>query len=193
MCYQGFSKLHQAKLAMLKEHFATSDRTTLNNGWQSALRYLDKHVRQQQAAAQGEKLLESGEYQTTYANLGKVESSGLWHQLSHLLDDRLNAGIANKIRQLMSHDQQLQSLIATLQDNVSTDATVTLMLKDSVREQLEEAWLEKRNSPKWLISALINRDNLRLKYIAFSKSQTKTDGFATSGIFARGLILLPSP
>ncbi|MEM6050702.1 AvrE-family type 3 secretion system effector [Erwinia sp. P7711] len=174
------------KLDRLVAHFAPRDRTTLNNGQQAVLRDLDKHLRQQKAAEQGKRLLQNGEYQTTYANLSKVNSNGLWHQLSHLLDGQLNASNATKIRELMSSDHQLQSLIATLQDNVSTDATVTLELKDEVREQLEERWLEQGNSPEEMMAELINRDNLRLKSIAFTKSQIKTDGFATPAFLLGG-------
>ena len=174
------------KLDRLVAHFAPRDRTTLNNGQQAVLRDLDKHLRQQKAAEQGKRLLQNGEYQTTYANLSKVNSNGLWHQLSHLLDGQLNASNATKIRELMSSDHQLQSLIATLQDNVSTDATVTLELKDEVREQLEQRWLEQGNSPEEMMAELINRDNLRLKSIAFTKSQIKTDGFATPAFLLGG-------
>lgn len=174
------------KLNELVAHFAPRDRTTLNNGQQAVLRDLDKHLRQQRAAEQGKKLLQNGEYQTTYANLSKVDSNGLWHQLSHLLDGQLNASNATKIRELMSRDHQLQSLIATLQDNVSTDATVTLELKDEVREQLEQRWLEQGNSPEEMMAELTNRDNLRLKSIAFTKSQIKTDGFATPAFLLGG-------
>lgn len=174
------------KLDKLVEHFAPRDRTTLNNGQQAVLRDLDKHLRQQKAAEQGKRLLQNGEYQTTYANLSKVNSNGLWHQLSHLLDGQLNASNATKIRELMSSDHQLQSLIATLQDNVSTDATVTLELKDEVREQLEQRWLEQGNSPEEMMAELTNRDNLRLKSIAFTKSQIKTDGFATPAFLLGG-------
>ena len=174
------------KLDQLVAHFAPRDRTTLNNGQQAVLRDLDKHLRQQKAAEQGKRLLQNGEYQTTYANLSKVDSNGLWHQLSHLLDGQLNASNATKIRELMSRDHQLQSLIATLQDNVSTDATVTLELKDEVREQLEQRWLEQGNSPEEMMAELTNRDNLRLKSIAFTKSQIKTDGFATPSFLLGG-------
>lgn len=162
------------KLDMLNDHFPLPQhRLHLNNSQQAALRDLDKHTRQQTAAENGGKLLESGEYQTTYANLSKVDSNGIWHQISHLLDGRLNASNATKIRELMSNDHQLQSLIASLQDNVSTDATVTLELKDSVRERLEQRWMTEGNSPEETVAELTNRDNLRLKSIAFTKSQSK--------------------
>lgn len=174
------------KLTQLDAHFTERDRATMSNGQQAALRDLDKHVRQQSAADQGKKLLQSGQYQTTYANLSKVDSLGLWHQLSHLLDGKLNASNATKIRELMGHDLQLQSLIATLQDNVSTDATVTLELKDDARERLEKRWLEQGNSQQEMISELTNRENLRIKSIAFNKSQTKTDGFATPAFLLGG-------
>lgn len=130
--------------------------------------------------------MQGGEYQTTYANLSKVDSNGLWHQLSHLLDGSLNASNANKMRELMKDDHQLQTLIAALQDNVSTEATVTLELKDEVRERLEQRWLEQGNSPEEMQAELTNRDNLRLKSIAFTKSQVKTDGFATPAFLLGG-------
>ena len=174
------------KLAQLNTHFAAGNRATMNNGQQAALRDLDKQTRQQSAADGGKKLLQSGEYQTTYANLSKVDSNGLWHQLSHLLDGKLNASNATRIRELMGNDHQLQSLIATLQDNVSTDATVTLELKDEVRERLEKRWLEHGNSPEEMMAELTNRDNLRLKSIAFTKTQIKTDGFATPAFLLGG-------
>ena len=174
------------KLAQLTAHFGSADRAAMNNGQQAALRDLDKLSRQQSAADQGKKLLQSGEYQTTYANLSKVDSNGLWHQLSHLLDGKLNASNATKIRELMGNDHQLQSLIATLQDNVSTDATVTLELKDEVRAKLEKRWLEHGNSPDEMMAELTSRDNLRLKSIAFTKTQIKTDGFATPAFLLGG-------
>ncbi|MGE9553709.1 AvrE-family type 3 secretion system effector [Erwinia amylovora] len=174
------------KLDKLDAHFTPRNSERMNNGQQAALRDLDKHLRQQTAAERGHKLLQNGEYQTTYANLSKVDNNGLWHQLSNLLDGSLNASNANKMRELMGSDHQLQTLIASLQDNVSTDATVTLELKDEVRERLEKRWLEQGNSPEEMTAELTNRDNLRLKSIAFTKSQVKTDGFATPAFLLGG-------
>lgn len=174
------------KLDKLDAHFSPRDLREKSNEQQAALRDLDKHLRQQSAAERGQKLLQGGEYQTTYANLSKVDSNGLWHQLSHLLDGSLNASNANKMRELMKDDHQLQTLIAALQDNVSTEATVTLELKDEVRERLEQRWLEQGNSPEEMQAELTNRDNLRLKSIAFTKSQVKTDGFATPAFLLGG-------
>ncbi|MEI2267002.1 AvrE-family type 3 secretion system effector [Erwinia sp. CGal63] len=174
------------KLDKLDAHFTPREMREKNNEQQAALRDLDKHLRQQSAAERGQKLLQGGEYQTTYANLSKVDSNGLWHQLSHLLDGTLNASNATKMRELMKDDHQLQSLIAALQDNVSTEATVTLELKDEVRERLEQRWLQQGNSPDEMRAELTNRDNLRLKSIGFTKSQTKTDGFATPAFLLGG-------
>lgn len=174
------------KLSRLDAHFTPRDSHEKSNEQQAALRDLDKHLRQQSAADRGLKLLQGGEYQTTYANLSKVDSNGLWHQLSHLLDGSLNASNASKMRELMKDDHQLQTLIATLQDNVSTEATVTLELKDEVREKLEQRWLREGNSPEEMRAELTNRDNLRLKSIAFTKSQVKTDGFATPAFLLGG-------
>ncbi|WP_312042604.1 AvrE-family type 3 secretion system effector [Erwinia sp.] len=174
------------KLDKLDAHFSPRNLREKNNEQQAALRDLDKHLRQQSAAEQGLKLLQGGEYQTTYANLSKVDSNGLWHQLSHLLDGSLNASNANKMRELMKDDHQLQTLIAALQDNVSTEATVTLELKDEVRESLEKRWLDRGNSPEEMRAELTNRDNLRLKSVAFTKSQVKTDGFATPAFLLGG-------
>ncbi|WP_380184312.1 AvrE-family type 3 secretion system effector [Kalamiella sp. sgz302252] len=174
------------KLDKLDAHFTPRNIREKSNEQQAALRDLDKHLRQQTAAERGQKLLQGGEYQTTYANLSKVDSNGLWHQLSHLLDGSLNASNATKMRELMKDDHQLQSLIASLQDNVSTEATVTLELKDEVRERLEQRWLAQGNSPDEMRAELTNRDNLRLKSIAFTKSQVKTDGFATPAFLLGG-------
>lgn len=174
------------KLNKLDDHFTPRDIREKSNEQQAALRDLDKHLRQQSAAERGQKLLQGGEYQTTYANLSKVDSNGLWHQLSHLLDGSLNASNASKMRELMKDDHQLQGLIAALQDNVSTEATVTLELKDEVRERLEQRWLREGNSPEEMRAELTNRDNLRLKSIAFTKSQVKTDGFATPAFLLGG-------
>jgi len=174
------------KLDKLDAHFTPRNLREKSNEQQAALRDLDKHLRQQTAAERGQKLLQGGEYQTTYANLSKVDSNGLWHQLSHLLDGSLNASNATKMRELMKDDHQLQSLIASLQDNVSTEATVTLELKDEVRERLEQRWLAQGNSPDEMRAELTNRDNLRLKSIAFTKSQVKTDGFATPAFLLGG-------
>ncbi|MBV4366128.1 AvrE-family type 3 secretion system effector [Erwinia phyllosphaerae] len=174
------------KLDKIDAHFTPRNLRQKSNEQQAALRDLDKHLRQQSAAEKGQKLLQNGEYQTTYANLSKVDSNGIWHQLSHLLDGSLNASNANKMRELMKDDRQLQTLIAALQDNVSTEATVTLELKDDVREKLEKRWLEQGNSPEEMRAELTRRDNLRLKSIAFSKSQVKTDGFATPAFLLGG-------
>lgn len=168
------------ELETMETHLYNLYGATMSNEQQAALRDLGKHVRQQEAADNGRTLLGSDQYETTYENPGNAGNPGLWHKLSHLLDGKLNASNATKIRELMDHSPQLQSLIATLQDNLCTNATVTLELNDEARDRLEKHWLEQENSQQEVISELTNHDNLRIKSIAFNESQTKTDGFGAA-------------
>lgn len=183
---QSTARTARQKLNALDVHFESRRGEEGTNGQKAALRELDKHLRQQYAAERGLTLLQNGEYQTTYANTSKVDNNGLWHQFSHWLDGELNASNATRIRQLMTDDHRLQTLIARLKDNVSTDATVTLELKNDVRERLEQRWLKEGIGADELTAELTDRNNLRLKAIGFSKGQSKSDGFSTPAFLLGG-------
>ncbi|WP_213989509.1 AvrE-family type 3 secretion system effector [Sodalis sp. dw_96] len=145
----------------------------------AALRDLKRNLNQQTAINQHMQLLDNIEYKTTYNNLSKIDSNNLMHLLHKLGSQDLPASNAELIGGLMADNPRLKEDIRGFQHAQDTQAVVTLELKDSMKEQIAQQWLNNEIDTREVITRLKTRANMRVKSIAFTRNEIKRDGIAS--------------
>ena len=179
------------RLGKLEDHFArfipkSRHHELTGNGPQAALQTLQQTVRQQKAVLNQQQLVNKAEYQSTYKNLSRIDSNGLFHFVRHLMEGEFSPSNADRITQMMGEDYRLKALLRGLQDNSSSQAVVSLELKTKPREKLAEQWADHTVTQDSIVDLLKDRDKLRLKSITFTKTQSKSDGFSTPSFLLGG-------
>ncbi|WP_034946191.1 AvrE-family type 3 secretion system effector [Erwinia oleae] len=174
------------KLDRLDAHFTPRNYDSRNNAQRGALRDLDKHIRQQKAWEEGNLLLDSGEHKVTFSNMNKVTGDSLKDNLAKLLGGLLASEAVEKVIQLAENDERLKETLSSLKDNTSATAVVTLEMKDDARDDLEDRLLNGGKVPDDLSQELVDYSKMRVKSIDFTKTQTKSDGFATPAFLLGG-------
>ncbi|WP_034810029.1 MULTISPECIES: AvrE-family type 3 secretion system effector [Enterobacteriaceae] len=179
------------RLGKLETHFArfippSRHHELTGNGPQAALQSLQQTVRQQNAVLNQQQLVNKAEYQSTYKNLSRIDNNGLFHFMRHFMEGEFSPSNADRITQMMGEDYRLKALLRGLQDNSSSQAVVSLELKTKPREKLADQWANHTVTQDSIVDLLKDRDKLRLKSIAFTKTQSKSDGFSTPSFLLGG-------
>ncbi|QIX94565.1 AvrE-family type 3 secretion system effector [Cedecea sp. FDAARGOS_727] len=179
------------RLGKLEHHFArfippSRHHEIVGNGPLAALQSLQQTVRQQSAVLNQQQLVNKAEYQSTYKNLSRIDSNGLFHFVRHFMEGEFSPSNADRITQMMGEDYRLKALLRGLQDNSSSQAVVSLELKTKPREKLADQWANHTVTQDSIVDLLKDRDKLRLKSIAFTKTQSKSDGFSTPSFLLGG-------
>lgn len=160
--------------------------TPANNGQYGVINSARQLNTQRQALSLHCQGLNSAEYQSTYNNLRKVDSNNLMHVVHSLFASELPESGAEAISRFMEEKPMLKEVIRELQNNRNTQAVVTLELKDEVKFELQQMWLNHETQPEEVQAMLKDRSNLRVKSIGFSETDTKQEGiniplFVTGG------------
>jgi len=176
------------KLKALMEHFKPqlAGKEMQGNGQREAMLQLAQNNRQQKMAERKGKEIGSAEYRSSYGNLGKLDSNSFFHSLFHMVSTRPSDSNADRIAKLMDEDPRLKLMIRELQENSSTEAVVTLELNEQQKAKMAADWLAGGTTPDQMLATLSNSDNLRIKSIGFTRSQSKGDGFATPAFLLGG-------
>ncbi|KOC94678.1 AvrE-family type 3 secretion system effector [Winslowiella iniecta] len=172
------------KLDKLTRHLLSM--TPANNGQYGVLNSAKQLTLQQQAADLHCQALNSAEYQTTYNNLHKIDSNNLMHVLHNLIASELPPSNAERISSFMEQKPMLKEVIRELQKHSDTQAVVTLEMKDSEKFRTQQLWLSHQTQPEDIQKLLQDRNNLRIKAITFTETNTKPEGitipfFVTGG------------
>ena len=186
-------KLPAEKLKLLVGHFKTQlntpfePGTTLRgNAQRDAILQLAQSNRQQILAERKGKEIGTAEYRSTYSNLSKLDSNSFFHNLFHMVSTRPSDSNADRIAKMMDDDPRLKQMVRELQQNSSTEAVVTLELNESQKDKMAGEWQVGGITPQEIVAVLSNSDNLRIKSIGFTRSQSKGDGFATPAFLIAG-------
>lgn len=168
------------QLAILNEHFA--DKTAKNDVQHQGLMSLQKlNVRQDVAQRDGA-TLDSVKHTTSYTNLSKLTENGLFQVIGNHLFSSLPPSNADRINQLIADNPALKDIVSRLQDNDRASVTVTLELKDDVREKIEKGIQNKTHGKDEVIALFKDGNNLRLASIDVSQTVKKSEGFNTPAV-----------
>ncbi|MCE9730089.1 AvrE-family type 3 secretion system effector [Pectobacterium sp. IFB5596] len=168
------------QLAILNEHFA--DKTAKNDDQHQGLLSLQKlNVRQDVAQRDGA-TLDSVKHTTSYTNLSKLTENGLFQVIGNHLFSSLPPSNADRINQLIADNPALKDIVNRLQDNDRASVTVTLELKDDVREKIEKGIQNKTHGKDDVIALFKDGNNLRLASIDVSQTVKKSEGFNTPAV-----------
>ncbi|RWR01004.1 hypothetical protein ED28_16270 [[Pantoea] beijingensis] len=186
-------KLPADKLKALVEHFKPQlskpfapGTTMRGNAQRDAILQLRQSNRQQILAERKGKEIGTAEYRSTYGNLNKLDSNSFFHNLFHMVNPRPSDSNADRIAKMMDDDPRLKQIVRELQQNSSTEAVVTLELSEAQKNKVADAWQGGDITPQEIFETLSNSDNLRIKSIGFTRSQSKGDGFATPAFLLGG-------
>ncbi|APS30229.1 AvrE-family type 3 secretion system effector [Pectobacterium brasiliense] len=168
------------QLAILNEHFA--GKTAKTDDQHQGLMNLQKlNVRQDVAQRDGA-TLDSVKHTTSYTNLSKLTENGLFQVIGNHLFSSLPPSNADRINQLIADNPALKDIVSRLQDNDRASVTVSLELKDDVREKIEKGIQNKTHGKDDVIALFKDGNNLRLASIEVSKAVKKSEGFNTPAV-----------
>lgn len=162
------------KLDKLLNHLLTL--TPANNGQYGVILSARALNYQRQAQALHCQMIKSAEYQSTYNNLRKVDSNNLMHVVHSLFASELPESAAEAISRFMEEKPLLKEVIRELQKNRNTQAVVTMELHDETSDTLCRMWLHHETEPEDVAALLRDRNQLRVKSIAFSETDSKQEG-----------------
>ncbi|WFN55953.1 AvrE-family type 3 secretion system effector [Dickeya lacustris] len=174
------------KLTILGKHFAA--KTPIGDGQYAAVQGLQAKIRQQEAAQHQGVTLDSASYSTSYANLSKLDSNGVFHALRKLVSDNLPPTNAERIHGFMAQNPALNAVVKQMQSLTNASAGVSLELKDSVKAMIEDRL--KQDSPsaankasahppisqEEIVALFRDSNNLRIKSIDFTQTVKNKEG-----------------
>ncbi|MBP2850155.1 AvrE-family type 3 secretion system effector [Dickeya oryzae] len=164
------------QLAILNTHFDA--KTPADDGQYGAIRDLQAKVRQHDAAGKQGVTLDSASYSTTYADLAKLDSNGIFHALRKLVSDNLPPTNAERIHGFMEENPALKAVVQKMQSLTNATAGVSLELKDEVKARVEKG-IQNNTLGKDDIAAIFrDSNNLRIKSVDFTQTVKNKEGLA---------------
>ncbi|WP_033568844.1 AvrE-family type 3 secretion system effector [Dickeya undicola] len=164
------------KLAILNKHFEA--KTPVGDAQYGAIQGLQSKTRQHEAAEKQGATLDSASYSTTYANLSKLDSNGVFHALRKLVSDNLPPTNAERIHGFMEENPALKAVVQKMQSLTNATAGVSLELKDEVKNKVEKG-IQNNTLGKDDIAAIFrDSNNLRIKSIDFTQTVKNKEGLA---------------
>ncbi|WES88265.1 AvrE-family type 3 secretion system effector [Dickeya fangzhongdai] len=164
------------KLAILNKHFEA--KTPAGDAQYGAIQGLQSKTRQHEAAEKQGATLDSASYSTTYANLSKLDSNGIFHALRKLVSDNLPPTNAERIHGFMEENPALKAVVQKMQSLTNATAGVSLELKDEVKTKVEKG-IQNNTLGKDDIAAIFrDSNNLRIKSIDFTQTVKNKEGLA---------------
>ncbi|WP_168394442.1 AvrE-family type 3 secretion system effector [Erwinia amylovora] len=168
------------QLHILQQHFSAKD--VVGDERYEAVRNLKKLVIRQQAADSHSMELGSASHSTTYKNLSRINNDGIVELLHKHFDAALPASSAKRLGEMMNNDPALKDIIKQLQSTPFSSASVSMELKDGLREQTEKAILDGKVGREEVGVLFQDRNNLRVKSVSVSQSVSKSEGFNTPAL-----------
>ncbi len=172
------------QLEALHNHF--NDRQVSGDDRYEALRSLQKLVLRQQSAEANRPELGSASHSTSYNNLSRLDNSGFFGLLQQHFTASLPPDSATRLSGLMEKDPLLKGLIKQLQTTPFSTASVTMELKDGLRDDTEKAMLAGKIGREELGVLFQDRNNLRIKSIAVSQNVSSKEGFTAPALLLGG-------
>ncbi|WP_237435034.1 AvrE-family type 3 secretion system effector [Dickeya dianthicola] len=164
------------KLAVLNKHFEA--KTPAGDAQYGAIQGLQSKTRQHEAAEKQGATLDSASYSTSYANLSKLDSNGIFHALRKLVSDNLPPTNAERIHGFMEENPALKAVVQKMQSLTNATAGVSLELKDEVKTKVEKG-IQNNTLGKDDIAAIFrDSNNLRIKSIDFTQTVKNKEGLA---------------
>ncbi|MEI7344191.1 AvrE-family type 3 secretion system effector [Dickeya chrysanthemi] len=164
------------KLAILNKHFEA--KTPVGDGQYGAIQGLQSKSRQHEAAEKQGVTLDSASYSTSYANLSKLDSNGIFHALRKLVSDNLPPTNAERIHGFMEENPALKAVVQKMQSLTNATAGVSLELKDEVKAKVEQG-IQNNTMGKDDIAAIFrDSNNLRIKSVDFTQTVKNKEGLA---------------
>nr|QVN30073.1 AvrE [Erwinia psidii] len=165
------------QLDALHRHFNTS--SVVGDDRYEAVRTLQKLALRQQAVDSNTMELASARHSTSYGNLSRLDKNGIFSILQHHFNAALPASSATRLSAMMDSDPVLKGLIKALQKTPYSSASVTMELKDDLRDQTEKAILDGKVGRDELGVLFQDRNNLRIRSVSVSQFVSKNEGFNT--------------
>ncbi len=165
------------QLSDLDRHFSGSN--GVGDDRYEALRSLQQLVLRQQAAETDTLGLGSATHSTTYSNLARLDKNGVVDMLHQHFNAALPPTSATRLGGMMDNDPVLKGLITQLQSMPFSSASVSMELKDDLRDRTEKAILEGKVGREELGVLFQDRNNLRIRSISVSQNVSKSEGFNT--------------
>ncbi|SLM62881.1 MULTISPECIES: AvrE-family type 3 secretion system effector [Dickeya] len=177
------------KLLILGKHFEA--KTPAGDAQYGAIQGLQAKIRQQEAAQKQSVTLDSASYSTSYANLSKLDSNGVFHALRKLVSDNLPPTNAERIHGFMAENPALKAVVQQMQSLTNATAGVSLELKDDVKAMIEDRLRQDRQPTKFAAKNQVERppisqdeivalfrdsNNLRIKSIDFTQTVKNKEG-----------------
>ncbi len=163
------------QLSDLLRHFSGSN--VMGDDRYEAVRRLKQLGQRQQAYESNMMRLGTARHTTQYTNLSRLDENGIVDLLRHHLTAALPSTSATRLSKMMDRDPLLKSLIKQLQTTPFSNASVSMELKDDLRDKTEKAILEGKIGRDELGVLFQDRNNLRIRSISVSQNVTKSEGF----------------
>lgn len=163
------------QLKSLDRHFSYNN--VVGDDRYEAVRSLKQLVQRQRAAESNMMELGSAKHTTQYTNLSRLDENGIFDILHHHFNAALPPTSATRISNMMANNPLLKALIQKLQSSPFTSASVSMELKDGLRDQTEKAILDGKVGREELALLFQDRNNLRIRSISVSQSVSKSEGF----------------
>jgi len=165
------------QLNELHRHFTRNK--VIGDDRYEAVRNLEQLVLQQQAAETNVMGLGSARHSTSYSNLSRLDENGIVDMLKQHFNAALPPTNATRLSAMIDNDPVLKGLIKQLQNTPFSSASVSMELKDGLRDQTEKAILDGKVGREELGLLFQDRNNLRIRSISVSQNVTKSEGFNT--------------
>jgi len=165
------------QLSELHRHFTRNK--VIGDDRYEAVRNLEQLVLRQQAAETNVMGLGSARHSTSYSNLSRLDENGIVDMLKQHFNAALPPTNATRLSAMMDNDPVLKALIKQLQNTPFSSASVSMELKDGLRDQTEKAILDGKVGREELGLLFQDRNNLRIRSISVSQNVTKSEGFNT--------------
>ena len=163
------------QLSDLLRHFSGSN--VMGDDRYEAVRRLKQLDQRQQASESNMMQLGTARHTTKYSNLSRLDENGIVDLLLHHFNAALPSTSATRLSEMMDRDPLLKSLIKQLQTTPFSSASVSMELKDDLRDKTEKAILEGKIGRDELGVLFQDRNNLRIRSISVSQTVTKSEGF----------------
>jgi len=165
------------QLSELHRHFTRNK--VIGDDRYEAVRSLEQLVLRQQAVETNVMGLSSARHSTSYSNLSRLNENGIVDMLKQHFNAALPPTNATRLSAMMDNDPVLKGLVKQLQSMPFSSASVSMELKDSLRDDTEKAILDGKVGRDELGLLFQDRNNLRIRSISVSQNVTKSEGFNT--------------
>ncbi|TSH78319.1 AvrE-family type 3 secretion system effector [Pantoea sp. paga] len=163
------------QLSDLLRHFSGSN--VMGDDRYEAVRRLKQLGQRQQASESNMMKLGTAIHTTQYSNLSRLDENGIVDLLRHHFTAALPSTSATRLSKMMDRDPRLKSIIKQLQTTPFSNASVSMELKDDLRDKTEKAILEGKIGRDELGGLFQDRNNLRISSISVSQNVTISEGF----------------